>query len=76
MQRLGRFALRDLYACLEIVIASAAKQSILSLRGEIDCFAALAMTVLRLLFENGIENQHMRRLSSGWMGNKTDRMDG
>ncbi len=26
------------------VIASAAKQSILSLRGEMDCFAALAMT--------------------------------
>jgi len=31
--------------CLEFyVIASAAKQSILSLRGEMDCFAALAMT--------------------------------
>jgi len=30
--------------CLD-VIASAAKQSILSLRGEMDCFAALAMTV-------------------------------
>jgi hypothetical protein len=28
------------------VIASAAKQSILSLRGEMDCFAALAMTVV------------------------------
>jgi len=27
------------------VIASAAKQSILSLRGEMDCFAALAMTI-------------------------------
>jgi len=26
------------------VIASAAKQSILSLRGKMDCFAALAMT--------------------------------
>jgi hypothetical protein len=26
------------------VIASVAKQSILSLRGEMDCFAALAMT--------------------------------
>ena len=44
MQRLGRFAPRDLYACLEIVIASGAKQSILSLRGEMDCFAPLAMT--------------------------------
>ena len=39
--------------CLELhviasllhVIASAAKQSILSLRGKMDCFAALAMTV-------------------------------
>jgi len=38
--------------CLELhviasllhVIASAAKQSILSLRGKMDCFAALAMT--------------------------------
>jgi len=38
------------------VIASAAKQSILSLRGKMDCFAALAMTALQLnrfwLFEN------------------------
>ena len=33
-------------ACLELhVIASAAKQSILSYRGAMDCFAALAMTV-------------------------------
>ena len=30
---------------LETVIASEAKQSILSLRGEMDCFAALAMTL-------------------------------
>jgi len=30
------------------VIASAAKQSILSLRGKMDCFAALAMTVYKL----------------------------
>jgi hypothetical protein len=37
--KLGRFVPRDLYACLEIVIASAAKQSILSLRDEMDCFA-------------------------------------
>jgi hypothetical protein len=28
-----------------VIIARAAKQSILSLRGEMDCFAALAMTV-------------------------------
>jgi len=28
------------------VIASAAKQSILPLRGEMDCFAPLAMTIL------------------------------
>jgi hypothetical protein len=43
----GRIAPRDLYACLEIVIArsEATKQSILSLRREMDCFAALAMTV-------------------------------
>jgi hypothetical protein len=38
------------------VIASAAKQSILSLCGETDCFAALAMTVSKSvacrLFEN------------------------
>jgi len=32
------------------VIASAAKQSTLSLRGKMDCFASLAMTVP--LFEN------------------------
>jgi hypothetical protein len=38
-QRLGRLASRDLYGCLEIVIASAAKQSTLSLRGKMDCFA-------------------------------------
>ena len=32
-------------ACLELhVIASAAKQSILSLRGKMDCFASLALT--------------------------------
>jgi hypothetical protein len=50
--QLGRFVPRDLYACLEIVIASDAKQSILSLRGKMDCFVAslLAMTVW--LFEN------------------------
>jgi len=46
--RLGRIAPRDLYACLEIVIASEAKQSILSLRGELDCFAPLAMTAQHL----------------------------
>jgi hypothetical protein len=34
----------DVNVCLD-VIASEAKQSILSLRGEMDCFAALAMTV-------------------------------
>jgi hypothetical protein len=49
-QRLGRSAPRARNACLETVIASAAKQSILSLRGKMDCFAALAMTVW--LFEN------------------------
>jgi hypothetical protein len=31
------------------VIASEAKQSILSLRGEMDCFASLAMTVSKSL---------------------------
>jgi hypothetical protein len=35
----GHFAIS-----LNIVIASAAKQSILPLLGELDCFAALAMT--------------------------------
>ena len=36
--------------CLEFhVIASEAKQSILSLRGTMDCFASLAMTVSKLL---------------------------
>jgi len=34
--------------CGFFVIASAAKQSILSLRGEMDCFASLAMTALWL----------------------------
>src|ERR1700674_128617 len=45
-QRLGRVARRELFPCLETVIASEAKQSILSLRGEMDCFAELAMTAL------------------------------
>src|SRR6202051_3912551 len=45
-QRLGRVARRELFSCLETVIARAAKQSILSLRGEMDCFAELAMTAL------------------------------
>jgi hypothetical protein len=34
------------------VIASAAKQSILSLRGEMDCFASLAMTLGCLKIES------------------------
>ena len=40
--------------CQRPVIASEAKQSILSLRGEMDCFASLAMTNVKLsrLFEN------------------------
>jgi hypothetical protein len=38
-------------ACLD-VIASAAKQSILSYRGKMDCFASLAMTVYFGFFEN------------------------
>src|SRR5258707_9916747 len=45
-QHLERIARRELYACLEAVIASAARQSILSLGGEMDCFAALAMTLM------------------------------
>jgi hypothetical protein len=39
----------------DTVIAREAKQSILPLRGGVDCFAALAMTAL--LFENRIEQQ-------------------
>jgi len=35
------------------VIASAAKQSILPLRGEMDCFAALAMTIRQILALRG-----------------------
>src|SRR5882757_9077675 len=39
-QRLGRFVLRGReHASRFLVIASGAKQSILSLRGEMDCFA-------------------------------------
>jgi hypothetical protein len=52
--RLGRFAPRDLYACLEIVVASGAKQSILSLRGEMDCFASLAMAMRPFENEAGV----------------------
>jgi hypothetical protein len=46
MQQLGRFAPRDRGLMPGIVIArsDATKQSILSFRGEMDCFAALAMT--------------------------------
>src|SRR5450631_899728 len=47
--RLGRIAPRDrevVFGIRSAVIASAAKQSIfLSLRGKMDCFASLAMTV-------------------------------
>ncbi len=48
-QRLGRLAPRERSRMRNYinVIASAAKQSILSLRGEMDCFAALAMTAVR-----------------------------
>jgi len=44
-QRVARMRAEAANACLELhVIASAAKQSILPLRGKMDCFAALAMT--------------------------------
>ena len=44
-QRLGRMARRGREVASGLaVIASAAKQSILSLRGAMDCFASLAMT--------------------------------
>src|SRR6266576_5826697 len=44
-QRLGRMARRGRERTSGFfVIASAAKQSILSLRGQMDCFASLAMT--------------------------------
>src|SRR6266567_975445 len=39
----GALRREDANVCLD-VIASAAKQSILPLRGEMDCFASLAMT--------------------------------
>ncbi|HMH63569.1 MAG TPA: hypothetical protein VK561_20130, partial [Bradyrhizobium sp.] len=38
-------SLRAKQSIARVVIASEAKQSILPLRGEMDCFAALAMTV-------------------------------
>src|SRR5712691_11793602 len=48
-QRLGRIAPRDRECASGLaVIASAAKQSILSLRGAMDCFASLAMTARAL----------------------------
>src|SRR5258708_6188778 len=40
----GEFIVHDSAISLNTVIASEAKQSILSLLGEMDCFAALAMT--------------------------------
>src|SRR5882757_3498053 len=43
-QSLGRMARREVVELCLDVIASAAKQSILSLRGQMDCFASLAMT--------------------------------
>src|ERR1700730_129142 len=58
--RLGRFAPRDLNVRLEIVIASEAKQSILlclSLRGEMDCFAPLAMTAPGRAFARPVRSQ-------------------
>jgi hypothetical protein len=49
--QLGRIAPRDREVMFGIgdVIASEAKQSILSLCGEMDCFASLAMTLLAVL---------------------------
>jgi hypothetical protein len=44
MQQLGRAAPRERGFTWSTVIASEAKQSILSLRGAMDCFASLAMT--------------------------------
>ena len=44
LKRHGEGSSRRERRWLETVIASAAKQSILPLRGEMDCFAALAMT--------------------------------
>jgi hypothetical protein len=46
--QLGRIAPRDREGVFEFlnVIASEAKQSVLSLLGEMDCFASLAMTAL------------------------------
>ena len=49
LARLGRSAPRELNACVETVIASAAKQSISPRKERMDCFAALAMTILETL---------------------------
>jgi hypothetical protein len=53
-------------ACDESVIArsEATKQSILSLRGEVDCFASLAMTALHLY--------GCLKIESGIFGNRFD----
>ena len=59
--------------CLD-VIASAAKQSILSLRGEMDCFAALAMTVSKfhvfgsLKFESDVRDSGRVVQGLAWAG--------
>src|ERR1700686_4054962 len=47
LAKLGRMAPRELYACLETVIASEAKQSISPRKERMDCFVAslLAMTI-------------------------------
>ncbi|HTE92622.1 MAG TPA: hypothetical protein VK678_03850, partial [Bradyrhizobium sp.] len=51
-QRVARMRGGDEVVCGFFVIASAAKQSILPLRGKMDCFASLAMTVYFGFFEN------------------------
>jgi hypothetical protein len=53
IENLGRIAPRDLWACLEAVIASEAKQSIRSLCGDMDCFVASAPLRKRFAFVAG-----------------------
>jgi hypothetical protein len=65
MQRLERSALRGRSRMRNAinVIASEAKQSTLSLRGKMDCFAALAMTFV-LANDGRTGASHFQRIGS------------
>jgi hypothetical protein len=56
----GEAALLHVIASLLHVIASGAKQSILSLRGKMDCFAALAMTTRAIASRSLSSGAHSR----------------